>query len=214
MITPVKNVEGNFYPEFHRGWGGCAEELFHYTSRYYAYTEAFLRNLSGERTFSMASYQATRLSDEQRLLMAAVLSCYPDEHNALTIVEIVTSVTLGKSFVSQYHIDHYHKQLECIPKGVKLAYRQTVSHPEPTDLSPLDPFLNIAERLLLPVAVKEHHIEVSLSKLAEHLDSPISNMRTNLQNAVLRLHNAGYFLRNHPGLTHQQAKSIADDHAV
>lgn len=214
MTTLVKNVEGSFYPVFHRGWGGCAEELFHYTSRYYAYTEAFLRNLSANRAFRMAKYKAARLSDDQRLLMAAVLSCRPNKRNAATIIEIVTTVSLGKSFVNQHQLDHYHNQIKQFPRGATLVYRQSIALPQRTGLSPLDPFLNIAERLRLPVAVREHHVEVSLSQLGEHLDSPVSSMRSNLQNAVLRLHDAGYLLRNHPGLTHREAKSIADGDAV
>ncbi|MEN8178082.1 MAG: endonuclease [Pseudomonadota bacterium] len=214
MATSVKNIEGNYYPIFNCGWGGCAEELFHYTSRYYTYTEVFLRNLSDDRSFSMVSYNARQLSSEQKELMAAVLACKPDKETASTIIKLVTSVRLGKSFVSQSMVERYRKQIECIPKGVRLVYRRNLKCPEVNDLSPLDPFLNIAERLRLPVAVKEHHVEVSLGDLAEHLDSPVSSMRINLQNAVLRLHAAGYLLRNHPGLTHEEAKSIADEDAV
>jgi len=68
--------------------------------------------------------------------------------------------------------------------------------------------------LLLPVAVVEHHVEVSLHALARHLDSPNSRLRINLQEAVLMLHNGGYLLRNHPHLTHAAAISIADEDAV
>jgi hypothetical protein len=210
MRTTAKNIEGTFHPNFHHGWGGCAEELFHYTSRYYAYTEVFLRNLAGDRTFSMAKYKAIKMSKEQRLLMAAVLSCRPSKHNATTIIEIVNTVSLGKSFVSQQYLDQYHNQIERIPKGAKLVYRQNVKFISTEDLSPLDPFLNIAERLRLPVAVTGHHVELSLIQLAEHMDSPVSSMRTNLQNAVLMLHEAGYQLKNHPGLTHREAKSIGE----
>ncbi len=214
MTSGVKNIEGTHYPEFHCGWGGCAEELFHYTSRYYNYTEAFLRNLSEDRSFSMSSYSANELSDAQRELMAAVLACKPDKETASAAIEIVTSVGLGKSFVNQAQVERYRKQIDRIPKNVRLVYRRNLRCPESNDLSPLDPFLNIAERLRLPVAVREHHVEVSLSQLAEHLDSPVSSMRSNLQNAVLQLHAAGYLLRNHPGLTHEEARSIADTDAV
>jgi hypothetical protein len=133
MLSPVKNIEGNFYPIFHRGWSGCAEELF-----------------------------------------------------------------------------HYRIQLEKIPKGVNLVYKHNIASTKIAGISPLDPFLNIAERLRLLVAVRGHHVELSLSNLAGHLDSPVSSMRTNLQNAILQLHEAGYLLRNHPGLTHQEAKSISN----
>lgn len=214
MTISVKNIEGNFHPDFHQGWGGCAEELFHHTSRYYTYTEVFLRNLSGDRSFSMNKYKADHLSREQRLLMAAVLSCRPNKRNATTIIEIVNTVSLGKSFVNQHQIDHYYNQIERIPKGVNLVYKQNIHLDTSVDLAPIDPFLNIAERLRLPVAVSGRHVVLSLNQLAEHLDSPISSIRTNLQNAVLMLHEAGYLLRNHPGLTHREAKSIADKNSI
>jgi hypothetical protein len=82
------------------------------------------------------------------------------------------------------------------------------------DVAPLDPFLNIAERLQMPVAVHDHHVEVCLQSLARHLDSPSSALRSNLHNAVLQLHDAGYVLRNHPHLTHSEAHDIGDDDAV
>ncbi|MGD8589635.1 MAG: hypothetical protein PVG22_12480 [Chromatiales bacterium] len=214
MTTSAKNIGGKFHPDFHHGWGGCAEELFHYTSRYYPYTEAFLRNLSGDRGFSMTKYKAANMSQDQRLLMAAVLSCRPNKRNATTIVEIVNTVSLGKAFVNQHQLDHYHNQIERIPKGLDLVYKQNIRADKADDLSPLDPFFNVVERLHLPVAVRGHHIELSLNQLAEHLDSPNSTMRTNLQNAILALHEAGYQLRNHPGLTHREAKSIADTDAT
>ena len=47
-MTEFKNIDGHYYPSVHGGWGGFAEELFHYTSRYYATTEAFLRNLADD----------------------------------------------------------------------------------------------------------------------------------------------------------------------
>lgn len=214
MTNSVKNVEGNYYPDFHCGWGGCAEELFHYTSRYYTYTEALLRNLSEDRDFAMGRYKAKHLSDEQRILMAAILSCPPDRQTAESIIEIINAVSNDKTFVNPWQLEHYHKEIQQLPKGAKLVYRHNSKRPEASDISPLDPFLNMAERLRIAVAVREHHVEVSLSELAVHLDSPISSVRVNLQNAVLQLHAAGYLLRNHPGLTHSDAKSIADEDAV
>ena len=80
--------------------------------------------------------------------------------------------------------------------------------------SPLDPFLSLAERLRMPVAVREHHIELSLHQLAEQLDAANSTIRSNLQEAIIQLHNAGYTLKNHPQLTHAEAHMIADEDAV
>jgi len=214
MSSALKNIEGHYYPEFHFGWGSCAEELFHYTSRYYPYTEAFLRNLADMREFRMSGYQANQLSTDQRKLMAAILSYRPDMHSARDIIDLVSTTLRGEGGVRPEHITRYRYRLKQIPRGVKLLFRDARSRPNLDEVSPLDPFLNIAERLMIPVAVKDHHVEVSLNALAEHLDSPNPRVRANLQEAVLRLHNAGYLLRNHPGLTHKEAKSIADEDAV
>jgi hypothetical protein len=66
----------------------------------------------------------------------------------------------------------------------------------------------------MPVAVRDRHVEVSLQELARHLDSGNSALRSNLQAAVVRLHEAGFVLRNHPHLTHSEAHAIADGDAV
>jgi len=214
MANCVRNIEGHYYPVFHCGWSSCAEELFHHTSRYYSYTEAFLRNLSAIRNFSMLNYQAERLSYDQRKLLAAVLSCEPNLGCGRTITEIVTSVSLGEISISRSQIECNQTQMDLLPDGIHLVYKHHGTKPIPGDLSPLDPFLHIAERLRLPVAVMEHHVEVSLTQLAQHLDSPNPIARNNLQNALLQLHSAGYLLRNHRGLTHREARFIADEDAV
>ena len=213
-MTTTKNVEGHYYPEFHCGWGGCAEELFHYTSRYYIYTEAFLRNLSENRQFSMTDYRASDLNQAHRTLMAAVLSCPPAQQTGESIVDIVSAVCRDVEKPDPGLYERYQEQLNVIPKGATIVYSAKCCKPNLQDITPLDPFLSMAERLQLPVAVKEHHVEVSLRLMAEHLDSPNPRIRTNLQEAVLRLHDAGYLLRNHPGLTHREAKAIADEDAV
>ena len=82
------------------------------------------------------------------------------------------------------------------------------------DVGPLDPFMSLADRLLMPVAVHDRHVEVSLHDLANHLQSPNSTLRTNLHNAIITLHNSGYVLRNHPHLTHDEAHAISDEDAV
>ncbi len=214
MRAIAKNVDGHYYPEFHHGWGGCAEELFHYTSRYYTYTEAFLRNLAGEPEYSMGSYKANMLNDEQRRLMAAILSCRPDRASARAILHLVSDAEHSCGEVEETLRQTYREQLEVIPSGVALVY---VHHPHESqlqDVAPLDPFLNIAERLQLPVAVKAHHVEVPLKLLARQMDSSSSRIRESLNEAILRLHTAGYLLRNHPGLTHMEAHKIADEDAV
>ena len=214
MKTVSKNVDGRYYPEFHFGWGGCAEELFHYTSRYYPYTEAFLRNLADQRQFTMVDYQASHMSGPQRRLMAAILSCPPDRTTARALTSIVRSVSNRDESVSQELIQHYQEKLKVIPQDASLAFSERVHIPDLNNVAPLDPFVNLAKRLKLPVAIWDHHVEVSLRELARHLDSPNATLRSNLQEAILHVHMAGYIIRNHPGLTHKTAKIIGDEDAV
>jgi hypothetical protein len=214
MKTISKNVDGRYYPEFHPGWGGCAEELFHYSSRYAAYTEAFLRNLSDQRQFTLSGYQPALLSEIQRRVMAAILSGPPDNASARDITSLIRSVIRGDSSVDQALSERYQDRLKVIPEGVVLAYANHHHQPDLRQVAPLDPFLNLATRLQLPVAVHDHHLEVSLKQLAEYLDAPNATLRSNLQEAILRVHSAGYILRNHPGLTHKRAKIIGDEGAV
>ncbi len=214
MKTVSKNVDGNFYPEFHAGWGSCAEELFHYLSRYATYTEALLRNLADQRQFSLAGYAPSKLSEKQRRLMAAILSGPPDRDSARALTCIVRAVRNGNPEVDETLAERYRERLEVIPEGATLVYAERSPRIVGDEVAPLDPFLNLAKRLKLPVAVHDHHVEVSLKQLAEHLDSSNATLRSNLQDAILRVHNAGYLLRNHPGLTHKDAKDLGDDGAV
>jgi len=203
------------YPHFDFGWGGCAEELFHYTSRYYAYTEAFLRNLADDRVFRMAGYQAEQLPSPERRLMAAILSVVPGQQAGRDVIQLVNRVRAGESTDEPELLLRYQEPLSRLPLGATLLYDPTAhEHLLPEDTAPLDPFLAIAERLQLPVAIQGRHVEVSLRLLAEHMDAPQAQMRENLHEAVCWLHDAGYRLRNHPGLTHQEAQEIAPDQSV
>jgi hypothetical protein len=214
MKTVSKNVDGHFYPEFHLGWGGCAEELFHYTSRYALYTEAFLRNLADQRQFSLSGYQPSKLSEKQRRLVAAILYGPPDRDSARALTAIVRAVRNDDQGVDETLAERYRDRLRVIPEGATLVYAARGQRIDSDYVAPLDPFLNLAKRLKLPVAVHDHHVEVSLKQLAEHLDSPNATLRGNLQDAILRVHHAGYILRNHPGLTHKTAKDIGDEEEV
>ena len=213
-MTDFKNIDGHYYPSVHGGWGGFAEELFHYTSRYYATTEAFLRNLADDGRFSMSGYQAARLSAMQRDLMAAVLACRPEPQTAVTVISIVDSVLRGDSGVDAQLVAVYRQRLQDLPKIDIVEQHLAAGDRPPPNIDPLDPFLSMAERLLMPVAVRERHVEVSMLALARHLDSANSRVRSNLQQAVIAMHNAGYVLRNHPHLTHSEAQEIGDEGSV
>jgi hypothetical protein len=203
-VSDLKNIEGSLYPEPHPAWGGFAEELFHYTSRYYCTTESFLRAISGDREFSMDGYSAARLSDAQRAVLAAVLAQPPDAVTARAVAAIVRSVIDGVETVDPALARRFLVEGDAARPGL-------VEHHAPAplfrdqEIDPLDPFLHLAERLQLPVAPGDRVVEVDMAALAGHLDTANAVLRTNLQNAIIALHTAGRVLRNHPHLTHAEA---------
>ncbi len=210
-MSDVKNIGGHYYPAPHPGWGGFAEELFHYTSRYYTTAEAFLRSLSGDDAFTMSGYKAAQLSDAQRELMAAILSCEPDATTALAVVAVVQRVGAGDPGVDRELFERYRDRLENLSRHATVEVHPHFDACAGDEAGPLDPFMSLADHLLMPVAVRDRHVEVSLHELAKHLQSPNSTLRSNLHNAVIALHNCGYVLRNHPHLTHGEAQSLSDD---
>jgi len=202
MKTPSIKLDGEYYPKLHQGWGGCAEELFHYTSRYYSYTEAFLRNLSGIRNFSMAGFKADNMSAQQRHLMAAILSCKPEMATARDIIRLVAEIEAGQSAINAELELRYRQKMEVFPENAPLVYdHHCHPHQLPADVAPLEPFLALADRLGLPVSVNGHCVEAPLKQLAQHLDSAQPQIRENLQTAVIWLHDAGFHLHNAPELT-------------
>jgi hypothetical protein len=211
-MTNRKHIDGHYYHDFHPGWGGFCEELFHYTSRYYAVTEGFLKVLAERPVFSMSGYKAQRLSAPQRVSMATILGYPPEQKSGSAVISIVEKVVCGEPGVDE-------ELLQLYPPKSGLAERvdSLVGHanpPRPLDVTPLEPWLSMAERLLMPVAVREHHVEVDMRVLAQHLDSANPVIRSNLQQVIVALHEAGYLLRNHPHLTHSEAHEIADEGAV
>lgn len=208
-MIQVKNVHGRYYPPFHCGWGGFAEELFHYTSRYYHATECFLRHLAQQPDFCMSGYKAARLSPPQRDLMAAALSCAPGRDSARAACSLVGAVCRGDRAAPPCWTGRFGDRLRQQPKPDALEGHTHPARPGP-DVSPFDPFLCLAERLQLPVAISagSRHVDVCLHALAGHLDSPNITLRTNLLNAILQLHNGGFVLHNHPHLTHAEARRI------
>lgn len=212
-MTEIRNIDGHYFPAPHPGWGGFAEELFHYTSRYYTVTEAFVASISGDPGFSMNRYKAALLSERQREMMAAVLSCEPDSASARAVVAIVEAVLHGTEDVAASVGAQYGACLERLPKANTVEHRTHFDSEGSGVVDPLDPFMSLADGLQMPVAVRDGHVEVSLRELATHLQSANSTLRTNLHNAIIALHNAGYVLRNHPHLTHGEARAISDDDA-
>lgn len=210
-MIDVRNIDGHFYPTAHPGWGSFADELFHYTSRYCIAAEGFLRSASGRWGFCMSGYKASDLSAAQRDLMAALLACPPGPQVAMAVIDIVGAVLRGEGEVDAATAQRYRGRLDHLPKHETVEWHPHLEQRASPDIDPLDPFLSLAERLLMPVAVRDHHVEVSLLQLAEHLQSANSTLRSNLYNAIVRLHNAGYVLRNHPHLTNAEAQQLESD---
>ena len=211
MTKGTKHVNGHYYPAPHPGWGGFCDELFHYTSRYYAVTESFLRHMADRPDFSMSGYKANKLSDSQRELMSKILTLKPDELTAKQLISIVESVIIGGGDIEE-------KLLEQFPDNTEITHDDDmighVPKPHSMDVSPLEPWLNMAERLNMAVAVHDHIVEIDMKQLALHLDSNNSILRTNLQNGIIDLHEAGYLIKNHPHLTHHEAHEIGEEGAV
>lgn len=200
--APARFVNQAAHP--HRRWGGCADELAYYTSRYYPYTQAMLRVLARQPMFCMAGYQAERLAPDQRALMLGMLSLPPDRPVAGDIIRLVDAARAGRG-VPALLAARYRTQCDRLRQGHGAA----VCHPcewssPPAGLQPLDPFLALAARLGLPVAISGHRVEVPFDQLVPHLDSASPQVRENLHCAVLWLHDAGYRLVNHPHLTHAE----------
>ena len=202
-------IGDHYYPRPNRRWGSCAEELLHHTSRYYHYTEAFLRNLTGDREFVLAGYRAEDLSEPQRRLMAAILSLPPGPETGEDCKRVVAAVCDGRDDAGEDLTERYRELLHVVPLDDGTAPTHDFHEPSPPlDLPPVEPFLAVLERLQMPVAVHGHIVELSIRQLARHLDSPRPQVRMNLQNALLWLHEAGYRLRDHPGLSHEEARVL------
>lgn len=100
------DIRGNDYPVAHPEYGVHMQELFFYTSRYYGYTERFLRELSGDQGFTMNGYQARNLAAEQRRAMAGILSQRPAPRSVSDLLDLVRHVAAGAETVPEY-LRHY-----------------------------------------------------------------------------------------------------------
>lgn len=211
-MTRCNYIEGHYYEKFHSGWGSFSEELFFYTSRYYGVTEAFLRGLSGLHDFSMNGYKAKSLSELQKPVMATILTTAPDQETSLAVVTLIEKVIKREVDVDKHLLEKFPpKETHKMPVEVHGPKQHCTHH---VDISPVEPWLSIAERLQMPVAVRHHHIEIDMLVLARHLNSTNETLKNNLHNSIIELHNAGYEIRNHPHLTHSEAHMIGDEGAV
>jgi hypothetical protein len=207
-----KHIDGHHYSDFHPNWGNFIEELFFYTSRYYGVTEAFLRCLIDCRDFSMSGYKAKNLSALQRPALASILTYPPNRETGLAVASIVEKVIKREVDVDETILKYFPPlPMKTTPSD---KCRNITEKLHKLDLSPIEPWLSMAKRLQMPVAVREHHVEVDMHVLTEHLNSPNRTIRTNLINDIIALHQAGYSIRDHSHLTHAEAFQIGDEGAV
>ncbi|MCF6282429.1 MAG: hypothetical protein L3J28_09500 [Candidatus Polarisedimenticolaceae bacterium] len=174
-----------------------AEELLCHTSRYYAYTEQFLANLSGKANFSMTGYHCDQLSEEQRVLLSALMMASPTKQNGVTITQIVSDVICGRREVD--------KQLkvqfaERIPSHHFLLHHYFGGHGFQLSQinSPVGPIKNLARRLLIPIEIEKQQVRLSFNQLGKHLDSSNPTIRQNVLESIQRLYAGGYRLVNAP----------------
>ena len=188
-------VNGEVYPAPHPDYGHHAEELFHYTSRYYGYTEAFLRAKSGQAEFCMAEYHAHHLSPRQRRVLAGLLAAPAGKTVVHEIAQLVTTVCRGSESVDGRLYDFYSARVPQRVTGKRCRGAPVECHGR---RSSLDPLLHLAGRYQIPVEVVGREVRMSLRTLVPFLDSPVPVMRRNIQRCISALHGGGYVLHNIP----------------
>lgn len=171
----------------HPSWGYHAEELLFYTSRYYAQTETFLREVSGVTDFFFHGFRAQRLAPAHRQVLARLLRRPVGHATARAVVALMRRITVcrGRN-VPPVDLGRRHM----VGRGeVARSRRRSLS-----GLSPTDPFLNIAERFGVPVRQRGRHLWVSFSALKQLLDAPSPALRNAIHDAIEVLHDGGFHL--------------------
>lgn len=189
----------------HRGYMHCAEELLRHTSRYYPYAEHFLAQLADQPDFSMAGYDADRLSEGQRQVLVGLLGEAPSRTSGQQIIQIISAVIRGDAGVDEALLAKYHSRFKSGVGRFLLRQKGKGRAVLEKGVSPVAPLQNIAMRLGIPVAVRGREVRVPFRVLVKHLDSPNPTIRRNLQEDILMLHDGGYRLVNS---THRPKKRI------
>ena len=171
----------------HPAWGYHAEELLFYTSRYYARTEAFLREISGVSGFSFGGFRAQRLTAPQQRAMARLLRRPVGRATARAVIALIRRITLCGGIG---RLDARHPGRRSVP--LREDFRS--QRHRPAGFSATDPFLNIAERFGLPVRQRGRHLWVSFNALKHLLDARSPALRGAVHEAIETLHDGGYHL--------------------
>jgi hypothetical protein len=172
-----------------------AEELLCHTSRYYAYTEQFLANLSGQSNFSMTGYHANHLSKDQLRLLATLMMEEPTQQNGQVITQIISDVIRGEANVDKPLLEQFCKHS---PSQSYLLHHYYGGHGFQLDQidSPAGPIKEIAERLLIPIHIENNCAKLPFNQLGGYLDSSNPTIRQNILESIQRLYAGGYKLVN------------------
>lgn len=178
----------NDITDYHPSWGHHGEELLYHTSRYYAHTEQFLRNVTGISGFCFGSFRAQRLTPPQQEAMARLLRRPVGHATARAVIALVRRMptTAGRRLLRS-PLPFDRKQAPS-PTGTRQHRRRAPG------VSPADPFLNLTERFGVPVRRRGRHLWVSFHALQPLLDAPSRALRSAVQEAIEQLHDGGYRL--------------------
>lgn len=182
---------------YHASWGNHAEELIFRTSRYYAYTEDFLRRTSGVNDFSFGDYRAQSVTPEQRATMARLLRRAAGRVTGRAVIALIS------------RIQESGKQAR-LPSRPRSRSRPLESNlgarpPHPRlKVRAEDPFLNLANRFGIRVRRQGRHLWVPYPTLKALLDAPHPRLRQSVRNAIEQLHDGGFHLHGSRGVLRRE----------
>lgn len=171
----------------HPSWGNHAEELVYRTSRYYAYTEDFLRRISGVNRFSFGDFRAQFLDADQRAVMTHLLRRPAGRTTGRAVIALILRLNgQGKKI---------HKGFRSTTQSIPPKFRgRTPPSITRHNVHPLDPFLNLTERFGVPVRRQGRHLWVPFPTLKTLLDASHPSLRQALRDAIEQLHDGGFHL--------------------
>lgn len=178
---------GKVYPAPHPGFRGLFDELFFYTSRYYATAERQLQELSGWPDFRLAGYRAQTLDADTRCVLAGLLSERPNQAIARQVISLVDAHRMGLP-VARPLMRRYSC---CIRNAQPLA---GVVHKGDCEVEVLERMQNFLRRFSIPCGVADRSLLVSWRRLLPLADSPNPRVRQLFHGLVIELHQAGYRL--------------------
>lgn len=189
-LESVHSVCGEGYPSIHAAFKPYAEELFFHTSRYYVYTERFLRELVHCKHFSMAGYSASRMSSAQRRVMRGLLSQSPEPEIGQAIIQIIQLVLRGEEHVPA-DLDLCHPALVRPSQSIG-CHSQGLGSGLALCNTPVEPFLNFARRFHLRVDVDGATVVLSVAHLQRILSSSDFKIRSIFEEILRHLISNGY----------------------